>query len=134
MKFRVLVQIEGKDEPHWEDYEKDTDDPKAWARDTVAWFNRNRHPWESPRRVVKVEVLDRFSVKDHNWKKQNLSTLSNAHGFYDRVKCSRCGVRANRYEFSRIIYQRPFKRVAFQRCDTALAHMQDKPDHERRDK
>lgn len=126
MKFRMLVQVEGIADPDWETYDENIDDPQDWAEKTIVRFNDTLRPHERPRSLVRVEILDRHSVKDHRWGKTNLMTLSNAHGIYDRVECERCGIKALRYGLQRIVRQAPFRPKVYERCDSAMAHLAKK--------
>lgn len=121
MKFRIQVErVDGSTESHWETYDEDTKDAQKWAEELIAWFNGTVRPGESKRRLLAVEVVDSYSIKDHTWSKTNLVTLQSPQGFYDSVKCSRCGVVARRYGMRRIVRQNPFRAKKFERCDTAM--------------
>lgn len=119
MKFRIQV---GRDAAtaHWEEYDEDTVDAQKWAEDIVKYFNRTGQPGDIERLLFAVEVLDVDSIKDHRWVKQNLVTLTSPQGFYDQVKCGRCGVVARRYGLTHIVRQNPYRAKKFERCDDAM--------------
>lgn len=54
MKFKILVRNSRGE--WWEEYEKKTDNPQAWAEETIRTFNGTLRDGERPRELVKVEV------------------------------------------------------------------------------
>ncbi len=125
MRFRVRLKHEGDpDSAAWaEEYEKDTADPKKWARDTVDWFNSTRRHGERARILVSVQKLSGWE-REHDWQKINLVTISDRRGIYDVVACRRCGVMGKRYGLSGSVTRDPkFKAKVYQRCDMARKHL-----------
>lgn len=58
MKFRIQVQRADKScEPHWEEYDEDTNDAQKWAEDIIKFFNRTGQPGDVERLLLAVEVL-----------------------------------------------------------------------------
>lgn len=58
MKFRIQVEpVDGLLDPHWEEYDEDTDDALQWADDIVTWFNDTCLPGDIHRRLLSVEIL-----------------------------------------------------------------------------
>lgn len=51
------------------------------------------------------------NIKDsqHNWEKQNLVTLKDRKGHYDKMKCSNCGMEGKRYGFESIEVSERYK-------------------------
>ena len=103
-----------------ETYEEDVVDAEEWAKDTIRHFNNTLRPHEVARRLISVKVIDADSIKDHDWSKQNLYTLTSPQGAFDKVKCSRCGIVARRYGLARIVRQTPYRAKKFERCDSAM--------------
>lgn len=122
MKFRIQVQPADEAlDAHWEEYDENIDDAQKWAEDIIVFFNNTAQPGAVERILLAVEVLDPDSIKDHDWSKQNLMTLTSPQGFYDQVKCDRCGVVARRYQMTRFVRQNPYRAKKFERCDDAIA-------------
>ncbi len=122
MEFSVEIRNKGSKESHVETYDVDTNDPEAWARGTMDYFNSTLHPGEKEREVVSVSILNKYTLKDHKWEKQNLITILGEGGMHDLLKCKVCSVTAKRYGISRIVLQKPYNKKTFRRCDTSLAY------------
>jgi len=122
MKFRVKVS-EGGD-PWWETFDLATDDPKAWAEETLDRFNDTRRSGDKFRVLHEVEILDVDSVERHTWKKLSLVTEVNRHGHHDRMQCENCSITGKRYGIGGgVTVDSRYKSKVYQRCDTALKHM-----------
>ena len=118
MKFTIEVEQNGR--TWWEEYDEDTDDAQKWGADIVQWFNDTAQPGATTRKFLSAKVLDLKSIKDHDWSKQNLMTLTSPQGFYDRLKCSVCSIVARRYGLTRVVRQNPYRAKKFERCDSAI--------------
>lgn len=82
MKFRVKVNYKDADDdedPWWETYEKDVDDPRKWAEATIAKFNKHLKPgrtyykrkraraekaWDGPETKSELDADDNPDVWD----------------------------------------------------------------------
>lgn len=132
MKFRIKCTYANSDQPEedawWETYDKDIENPEEWARETVHSFNETLRPYEDPRTLLDVEVLDPDSKKDHTWIKTSL-TMQRDHQKrrdYDEYECKTCGVTGQRYAISgpvRLDYKYRRSKV-YHRCDTAQEHLE----------
>jgi len=123
MKFRLIVKDESR-EPWHEDYDKshinDLSEAEAWAKDTIERFNATLQPHETPREVVRVEVLD-LEGDDHSWVKTNIVTIIDSKGNYDTVECASCGITGRRHGLglSGIRRDRKFKALGYDSCKQA---------------
>ncbi len=57
MKFKIKVKSINTGNEWWEEYDKNVTDPRQWAENTMAKFNRTLRPGESSRELLEVEVL-----------------------------------------------------------------------------
>jgi len=125
MKFRI--QVESSSSVWWEEYDKPISDPQKWASEIVEYFNHTLRPGESPRKLLRVEVLDQASQKEHSWVKQNAMTVVKGGMMYDVLKCSVCGISAKRYGIGeKIIVDTKYRAKVYGCCDTALAYLRRK--------
>lgn len=136
MKFSIKVRDVGAEEHKaWDEpYDKpevtDQATADAWGKDTIAFFNSGLHSYEKAREWISTTLVDgsEGSVKDHDWTKTNLTTIAGrGEGMsYDTQKCVRCGVTGKRYGLSGSVAFDGIYRKAkvYQRCDTALAHIE----------
>lgn len=64
-------------------------------------FNDTLRPGEKPRRLVRIVATEATAPKpfvtEHRWEKQNLVTISDRNGLYDKMKCKICGATGKRY-------------------------------------
>ena len=58
-------------------------------------------------------------MKEHSWRKENLVTISDKHGIYDKYRCTECGVTAKRFGFGEPRRDKKFKHERFADCDSA---------------
>lgn len=126
MLFKMLVSYKRKGKKrHYmiEEYDKDIKDAVKWGRETIKNFNDTLQEGEMPRKFHFVRVMKQDTKKDHTWRKQNLSTIIIGRGVsYDEYKCERCGVTGKRHGLGGdVVIDRAFKAKVYQRCDTALA-------------
>lgn len=121
MKFKIKVgPADEAFEPHWEEYDENIDDAQKWAEDIIVFFNNTAQPGAVERILLAVEVLDPDTIKNHDWSKKNLVTLTSPQGFYDHMVCTRCGVIARRYGLCNMVRQNPYRAKKFDRCDTSI--------------
>ena len=130
MKFRILVAYRDEreeEEPWWEEFDKNVSDVKRWARETIEWFNSYCSLGERARLLVRVEILDEKSQKEHSWEKQNLVTVISGGEIYDVMRCSVCGVTGKRHGLVEMVeLDRKYKYKVYARCDTAFCHLEKK--------
>lgn len=75
-------------------------DPRRWAVDIIAFYNSGLRPGESARELERAEVIDVAADTvslAHVWGKTSLTTVSDAQGVYDRMKCDHCGLTGKRF-------------------------------------
>lgn len=130
MKFKIIVRdVDGEDT--WEEeYDENTQDPRAWAENVIKFFNSTLKPdWEKPRELVDVVVLDERDIK-HDWEKRTDGMSVNFRGnFVDLMRCRRCGITGKRYGISgRVKIDSKYRKKAFRRCDTALEELKRHPE------
>jgi len=90
---------------HQETYEiKNEQDGKEYAEGLIEFFNETLRPNESARELVQVheEIMDECQTekKEHQWEKQNLTTISRGGRMYDIYECTCCGITGKRYGLS----------------------------------
>lgn len=95
MKFKILVK--NKNEEWWEDYNINTDDPEKLSSGMVNSFNDSLRPGESPRKLLKVEIISEKNIK-HDWIKRTdgMSVLFRGE-HVDLIYCGKCGITGKRY-------------------------------------
>ena len=105
MKFRIFCKNKGTDDStgHWEDYDKEVEDPQSWAKQTIENFNNSLKPGEQPRELLKVEILGEGN-KFHDWIKRTggMSVMFRGQ-CVDECYCSRCKVTGKRFGLSRFV-------------------------------
>jgi len=127
MKFRMKVT--NGTHSWWEEYDKNAEDAQVEAERIVKYFNSTLSHGEKPRTLLAVEILDKHTVKEHTWKKQNLVTVADKRrGFHDIVKCARCGITGKRFGFDADVVLDPeyCRAKVYRRCDTAKLHLAKK--------
>jgi hypothetical protein len=106
MKFSIKVRNSNGGEPWTENYSEDfiktQEQAEAWAKNTLAYFNKTCAPGEPTRELISVQLGDGDAFEKHWWVKQNLITLSDHNGIFDKVKCKKCDAEARRYGLTRI--------------------------------
>lgn len=107
MRFKILVGyqlgINTKNDTHtWtEEYDRpeitNADEAFAWGIETIAKFNAGLRPHETPRRMIRAEMVG--PSLQHDGEKMNLVTLEDPEtgGFYDSYRCKRCGAMGKRW-------------------------------------
>ena len=127
MKFKIQTITEGSEEPDWEEYTKNIDDPQAWAEEIVNDFNRTLRPGERPRTLLKVEILEEEPI-EHSWVKRTDGQSKRVRGrIADLMYCRNCGITGKRYGLSETItIDSKYRAKVYQRCDTAKEHLRKK--------
>ena len=121
MKIKFTACNVGDEKNTWtEEYDKDVIDAQKFSEDTIAYFNRTLRPGEKPRQLIKVEVIDETSIRDHDWGKTNLVTIVKGGQIYDTLACHRCGITAKRYCLDNIIIDPKYKAQCYVRCHTSM--------------
>lgn len=136
MKFKIKVcEHKCKGDTWWEEYDKDVKDPVSYGKEVIDYFNSTLIPGEKPRKYLDCVVLDEHSIKDHKWIKTSMVTKQGRLGLYDTYKCERCGVTAKRYlgSIDSFTLDSKYKAKVYQRCDTAMKHLEKKSLKRRQD-
>lgn len=120
MKFQIQVK-EQDSQPWWESYDRHEvttkEEALAYGKQTVEYFNSTLRPGERAREVLDARIVGEGEVgRSHKWRKQNLYTLADHHGNFDKVKCELCEVTARRYGISHIVRQTPYRAKKYQYC------------------
>jgi len=120
MKFKIKVKHKGGDE-WWEEYDEKVEDAHIWARDIIKRFNETLRPYEPPRELLRVEIIDDNNKKFHNWIKRTYGMSVKFRGAtVDLMYCSRCGITGKRYGFySNVKIDSKFRKKAYKECHTA---------------
>lgn len=128
MKIKMEVKNLNTDYTWKETYDIESNiDPKLYAEQLIANFNATLRPNESPRELVGVEIIESNSevIHQHDWSKQNLATLKNRNGYYDAMKCSRCGVTGKRYGIgSGVVRDSKYKAKCYGTCEGAIKQLE----------
>lgn len=124
MLFEIKVRTaDGRE--WWEKYDKEVEDARVWAEETIESFNATLSHGEQPRILLDVRVLDADSVKDHSWVKytSGQSVIFRGH-VVDLMFCKRCGITGKRYGISgRVKIDSKYRAKKFNRCDTSMEAM-----------
>jgi hypothetical protein len=133
MKFKIQVKSIGNpfNKDHWwETYEKDVEDAEKEAIEMVDRFNESLREGEFPRRLLKVEVIDNHSIKDHDWEKINLVTIKDKNNsLYDIYKCRKCLITGKRFGLNPgITIDYKYRAKVYKRCDTAVIKLKENHD------
>ena len=128
MKFKIQVKQIGnssRSSSWWEEYEKDTDDPHKWAKETLESFNASLRPGESARELLNVEIVEGNNDALHNWDKDVKAMSAEFRGrMYDGMYCTKCGITGKRFGLSpRVTIDSKFRKKVFRRCDTSIVEM-----------
>jgi len=109
-----------------EKYQIDSEEnAQKWAENLVDNFNRTLRPYESPRKLIKVEIVDDSAMlSSHKWEKQNLVAIIKGNTNYDEYKCKICGVTGKRKGLSSYIrHDSKYQAKCYDHCETALKQM-----------
>jgi len=119
MKFNIVVQHQEGDSFWIEDYDKPNiytlDKAKAWAEQTIEWFNSTLREGEKPRKVLSVELVNENSDV-HDFQKTNLVTIIKGGRNYDTLICLNCGVTAKRFGLDNTILDSKYKAAKYLKC------------------
>ena len=119
MKFKIQCVCEGKD-PWWEEYDEDVEDPIKWAEETIEWFNSTLRPYEKPRKLLDLQIVDNKQTH-HKWTKRTdgMSMLFKGQ-VVDLMYCEKCGITGKRIGLSRHVkIDSMYRKKVFKTCDTA---------------
>jgi len=109
MKFRMFVS---NGDCEWqEDYDRSCSDASQEALRIVELFNNTLRPHERPRTLLRVEMIDLASRKDHTWDKMNLVTVFTHGHYFDVLRCRVCGVTAKRYGLHNIVLDAQYRKA-----------------------
>lgn len=112
-------------EPWDEDYDKPDihtiDEAYHYARRTVAGFNSTLRPYEKARTLIGVRPADGIgNHSPHTWEKVSLVTESNRKKYYDRMRCTVCGITGKRFNFTEVTRDSEFKAKGFGNCARSI--------------
>lgn len=97
----ICANANGEWQEDWEDQGNfGSGTPEELVDRVIAFFNRTLRPGELPRRAVRIVSSEGEPAKHiipHAWEKQNLVTISDKHGIYDKMKCRVCGIVGKRF-------------------------------------
>ena len=97
MKIEMEVRHAGSVGGSWkEEYDCGDAEPKSYAENMIRNFNNTLQYGEVLRELVGVRVIGEGTDK-HQWEKTNMYTLKGRGGYYDTMKCKKCGVTGKRY-------------------------------------
>ena len=124
MEFKILVKTPSGRE-WWEDYDEETNDPKAWAEETIAWFNKTLKPGEESRELVEVVIVDGANEKFHQWIKRTDGMSSSFRGrIADLMYCEKCKITGKRFGLKAdVIIDSKYRKKAFKECHTSTEEM-----------
>lgn len=99
----IVAHVDGTDE--WQETYEDNgkfgrDTPTEIIKRVMDNFNATLRPGEKGRRLVRIESSEgEFAahIIPHTWEKQNLVTIQDRHGIYDKMKCRVCGIMGKRF-------------------------------------
>jgi len=122
MKFVIKVANKDLSNIHEEEYDQNIDNPEEWAKEIIKRYNETLYEGDKERVLLGVRILNKFSIKDHEWQKINLVTVKRNGAYCDLYKCSRCEITGKLFGLGGSIrldpkYQR---NKAYLRCDTSL--------------
>lgn len=122
MKITFICANDCAPEGWSEDYETDTiGEPVEIIGKLLNSFNATLRPNEKPRRLIKIissEASERKPlIIPHSWEKQNLVTIIDRHGIYDKMKCKICGITGKRHGVGPHVAHDPkFDKPKYQSC------------------
>ena len=128
MEFTVICRNVGEEETWEEKYDENVENPRKWAEKIIKSFNETLRPYEKPRELVDVVVLNAKNNK-HEWEKRTdgMSVRFRGH-LVDLVYCKRCGITGKRYGMSHHVkIDSKYRKKAFKKCDTALEELRKNP-------
>lgn len=103
----------------WEEnYETDANgDPAEIIGALLNRFNASLRPGELPRKLVKIVGSKSTPFKmEHRWEKQNLVTVNDREGMYDRMKCKACEATGKRFGLGHVTLDKKFDKPKFKIC------------------
>jgi hypothetical protein len=127
MRVEIEVRHVGEEETWKEQYEREIEDPEAWGRALIEWFNKGQRPGQLSREFVSAREIAE-APQEHVWEKANLVTETDRLGrMFDRARCTRCGVTGRRYGLSGAVTRdREFVAASYARCDLAMKLIEKK--------
>jgi hypothetical protein len=118
VKIRFTATHAGSpDKDAWEEtHETDAPGPpEEIIGAVIRRFNETLRPGEKARRLVRIISNEATAPKPfvlhHKWGKQNLVTISDRHGMYDKMKCSVCGAMGKRFGLGSVTPDKKFSRI-----------------------
>lgn len=116
MRITFIVADDRPGDGWTEDYETD----KAGAPEEIIGallenFNNTLRPGERARHLVRIVSAEATAPKPfvmlHRWEKQNLVTIIDKHGVYDKMKCRICGAMGKRHGVGEVTPDKKFPEV-----------------------
>lgn len=130
MKFKIKIKNKNSGNEWWEEYDKNIpgNTPKEaekWASGVLKRFNETLRPNESPRELMKIEILEPNDEKPHEWTKRTGGMSVGFRGcVVDLMFCKKCGITGKRYGLSsRITIDSKFRKKASRQCRPAQIEM-----------
>jgi hypothetical protein len=125
----ITLRVRSATGNEWDErYKPATDDPEAWGRALIAWFNETRREGEGERAFVSVIVHGDVPPPEHNWRKVTAMTQQRGEGRpFDRMVCDRCGITAKRFGIGAPPTRDcKFRAKVYIRCDTTREHLHER--------
>jgi len=112
-----------------EEYNKNVEDPREWAKRTVNFFNETLRPDEKPREFVDGIVPGSRNDK-HEWAKWTHGmSVCFRDTLVDLMYCKRCGITGKRYRMSsHVKIDSKYRKKAFRKCSTAREELKRNPE------
>lgn len=126
--FTIYVRHKGSQQAAWaERYQKETDNPKKWGMDIIAFFNSTCEPGERKREFVSIMIHGEVPPIEHNWSKTSLMTQTHGNAVFDKMACELCGITGKRFRLNQSVKRdSKYRAKVYARCDTAVKYLEAK--------
>ena len=120
-KFRIQVKTLRGKASWWEKYEVATESPEAYAQEILAFFNKTLKPFEEPRVILSVEMLeDTGNIQHTFFKKTDGMSVEFRGETVDLMQCSECGITGKRFGLQPTVkLDSKWSKKCYRFCNTA---------------